>query len=53
MSYLAKRLTIEHISSQNSKKSIMADFGIILGPEYDKKRLTFTKFAISLRKSSI
>ena len=35
MSYLVKRLTIEQ--SQNLKKSIIADFGAILGPEYAKK----------------
>ena len=35
MSYLVKRLTIEQ--SQNLKKSIIADFGVILGPEYAKK----------------
>ena len=40
---MAQRLTIEHISSQNSKNSIMADFSIILGPEYAEKRLIFSK----------
>ena len=50
MSFLAQRLTIEHISSQNSKNSIMADFSIILGPEYAKKRLIFSKIFFFQKK---
>ena len=41
MSYLAQRLTIKQISSQNSKKPIMTDFATILGPEYTKKTSNF------------
>ena len=41
MSYLAQRLTIKHVLSQNLEKSIMVGFGIILGQEYAKKHLIF------------
>ena len=50
MSYLAQRLTIKHISSQNSKILIMAVFGIILGPEYAKKVPNFLQNLLFFQK---
>ena len=51
MSYLTERLTIEHISSQKSKNSIVAGYGRILGREYAKKCLIFSEICYSEKLS--
>ena len=50
MSFLAERLTIKHISNQNSKILIMTVFGIILGPEYAKKPPNFLQKFLFFQK---